>query len=150
VRTGLVATAYVSCAWILVVSYQLFTEKAVETVLDHFTVFFPSAGGWLASRIDTLVFIYAFAWIFLLASAVPSIILGKQKSALVQFFVCLVLALLALVFQDMLANQISGLTEVFANPILAYVYLSLPLLLMLAIDVRSRRRLDPSQTKPPQ
>ncbi|HUW47619.1 MAG TPA: hypothetical protein VMW36_02610 [Patescibacteria group bacterium] len=149
VRTGLVTTAYVSAAWTLVVSYQLFTEKAVETVLSHITIFLPSVSGWLASRIDTLVFIYAFAWIFLLASAVPSIILGKQRSILVQFFVCLALALIALVFQDMLVGQISSLIELFANPLLAYVYLSMPFLLMLAIDVHSRRRLELSQMKSP-
>lgn len=146
-RAGLVATVYVSAAWTLVVSYQLFTEKAVETVLSYITIFLPSASDWLASRVDTLVFIYAFAWIFLLSSAVPSIILGKQRSILVQFFVCLALAFIALVFQDILVGQISGLTGLFANPLLAYVYLSMPFVLMLAIDVRSRRRMKHAQTK---
>ena len=139
-RAGLVATAYVSAAWTLVVSYQLLTEKAVETVLAHIALFLPSVSDWLASRVDTMVFVYAFAWIFLLSSALPSIILGKQRSVIVQFFVCLALTFIALVFQDMLVDQISGLTGVFANPLLAYVYLLLPFALMLTIDIHSRRR----------
>jgi hypothetical protein len=140
VRAGLLAPAYVSVAWTLMVSYQLFTERAVETVVGQITIFLPSAGGWLASRVDTLVFIYAFAWIFLLSSAIPSVILGKQRSILVQFFVCLILAFTALALQDALGEHISGFATLFGNPLIAYVYLLVPFVLMLSIDIRSRTR----------
>lgn len=139
-RAGLAVPAYVSVAWTLMVSYQLFTEKAVGTVVGQIAVLSPSLGGWLVSKADTLVFVYAFAWIFLLSSAIPSVILGKQRSILVQFFICLVLAFTALALQDALADRISGLTGLFANPFLAYVYLSVPFLLMLLIDIRPRAR----------
>lgn len=107
----------------------------------------PSVGTWLVSRIHMIVFIHAFAWVFLLSSAIPSVILGKGRGVLVQFFVCLTLTFLAFVVQDILTaygggsiGQISSLALLFHNPFLAIGYLSLPYLLMLGLDIRSRRK----------
>ena len=146
-KAALVTPVYISVAWTLMVSYQLFTQIAVTTVTKHIDVFWPSIGVWLVSRMDMLVFIHAFAWVFLLSSAIPSIILGKGRGVLVQFFVCLTLTFSAFVVQDILITygggsigHISSLAALFHNPFLAAGYLSLPYLLMLGFDIYSRRK----------
>lgn len=145
-KAALATPLYISVAWTLMVSYQLFTETAVTTVVTHINMFLPSLSSWLASRIDMIVFIYAFAWVFLLSSALPSAILGKERSVLIQFFVCLMLTFLAFVIEDMITygdrpvDQIFNLANLFSNPFLAVGYLSIPYLLMLTLDIRSRKR----------
>jgi hypothetical protein len=138
---------YISIAWVLMVSYQLFTQTAVTTVITQIKLYWPSIGVWLSSRIEMIIFIYAFAWVFLLSSAIPSAILGKERGVLIQFLVCLTLTFLAFLLQDVLAayggrtiNQIFSFAWVFQNPLLAICYLSIPYLLMFAIDLYSRRR----------
>jgi len=146
-KAALVTPLYISVAWTLMVSYQLFTQIAVTTVTTHMDMLWPSVGAWLLSRMDMIVFIHAFAWVFLLSSAIPSVILGKGRSVLVQFFVCLTLTFSAFVVQDILIayggrsiGQIFSLAVLFHNPFLAIGYLSLPYLLMLGLDIHSRRK----------
>lgn len=109
-------------------------------------MYLPTIGAWLASRLDTIVFIHSFAWIFLLSSVIPSLLLGKKRGVLAQFGVCLTLAFLAFVVQDALRglngtlDQILGLAPLFQNPLLAATYLSLPYLLMLGFDIRGKRK----------
>ena len=98
-------------------------------------------------RIETVVFIHAFAWIFVLASVIPSAILGKGRSVLLQFFLCLTLTLVAVsveaVFTFILGAdtrmEVQALSGVFMNPVIASLYLSAPYVLMLYLDIRSRR-----------
>ena len=73
--------------------------------------------------------------------------LGKKRSVLVQFFVCLTLALVAFVIQDSVSVYLSGQSQVLpsvafllGNPLLAVVYLSVPYLFMVTIDIRARRK----------
>ncbi|MDH5460579.1 MAG: hypothetical protein OEY95_00350 [Candidatus Bathyarchaeota archaeon] len=146
-KAVLITPLYISVAWTLMVSYQLFTQIAVTTVTDYINVFWPSVGAWLVSRMDMIVFIHAFAWVFLLSSAIPSVILGKGKGVLAQFFVCLTLTFSAFIVQDILTTyrdrsivQIFSLTSLFNNPFLAIGYLSMPYLLMLGFDIHSRRK----------
>ncbi|MDH5481503.1 MAG: hypothetical protein OEY22_01290 [Candidatus Bathyarchaeota archaeon] len=137
---------YIAVAWTLMISYQLFTQTAVATVLTYLSMFWPSTSAWLSSRIDMIVFIYAFAWVFVLSSVIPSIILGRERSVLVQFCVCLTLTFVAFMIQDIITNygagitdQLLGSTTWFHNPILAVGYLSMPYMLMLMFDIRSRK-----------
>jgi hypothetical protein len=146
-KATLATPLYISVAWTLMISYQFFTQRAVSTVIAHINFLWPAVAEWLFPRIDTIVFIYAFAWVFLLSSAIPSIVLGKERSVLVQFFVCLTLTLAAFIIQDALTayvnmpiDEMFNIVIAFDNPILAAVYLSIPYLLMLAIDVQSRRK----------
>ncbi len=146
-KAAILAPMYISVAWTLMVTYQFFTETAVSTIAIHISSMLPQLGVWISSRIDMVVFVHAFAWVFLLSSAIPSIILGKGRSVLVQFTVCLTVTFFAFVIQDILLtygggvlNQILSLTGLFQNPLLAVGYLSLPYLLMLGIDMRSRRK----------
>lgn len=138
---------YVSVAWALMISYQMFTQAAVTTLVTYIHIFWPSVGAWLTSRVDMIVFISAFAWVFVLSSAIPSVILGKERSVLIQFFVCLTLTFLAFIAYDVLAayevvpiNQILRLVVLLNNPFLAIAYLSVPYVLMLIIDFRARKR----------
>lgn len=138
---------YLSVAWTLMISYQLFTETAVNTIITQLNIFLPSIGSWISSRIDIVVFVYAFAWVFVLSSLIPSLLLGKERSVLVQFFVCLTLTFLAFVVADVMkiytgtsVDQLFNLAFVFTNPFIAALYLSLPYLLMIGVDVRARKR----------
>jgi hypothetical protein len=151
-KAVLVTPLYLSVAWTLMISYQFFTQKAVSTVITHIDALWPSFGQWLFPRVEMIVFIYAFAWVFLLSSAIPSIVLGKERSVLVQFFVCLILTFAAFIIQDALAAYINkpldemfSMVLMFENPILAAAYLSIPYVLMLGIDVQSRRTRKKSQ-----
>ncbi|MDH7477321.1 MAG: hypothetical protein QHH17_02940 [Candidatus Bathyarchaeota archaeon] len=150
-KVALVTPLYVSVAWILLVSYQLFTQTAVSTVVSYISVVLPEIGWWMSYRIDMLVFVHAFAWIFLLSSAIPSVLLGKQRSVLIQFVVCLTLTFLAFIIQDLLKvyeiepiSQLLGLYFLFQNPIFATLYLSTPYIFMLLLDIglRKKRRED--------
>ena len=95
-----------------------------------------------------MVFIHAFAWIFVLSSVIPSVILGKGRGVLVQFFLCLTLVLVATLIEDALTimierqpiYQLENLSTWLQNPILAGVYLSVPYLFMLYLDIRSKKK----------
>ncbi len=146
-KAALVTPLYISVAWSMMISYQLFTQTAVTTVIDYVKIFWPSVGAWLTFRMDMIVFIYAFAWVFVLSSVIPSVILGKERSVLIQSFVCLTLTFVAFVIQDALTiyggkpiDQIFSLAVLFRNPFLAVIYLLIPYLLMLMLDIHSRRK----------
>ncbi|MCL5877647.1 MAG: hypothetical protein M1540_07540 [Candidatus Bathyarchaeota archaeon] len=151
VKAALLTPAYLSVAWALMVSYQIFTQTAVTTVVDSLAVYVPVLGLWLASRIDMVIFVYAFAWVFVLSSIIPSLILGKERSVFVQFLACLTLTLMGFVVIDILAGNGFNLadpntvmanpyTQLFSNIFFAAFYLSLPYIFMLAIDVRGKKR----------
>jgi len=148
-KATLMTPLYVSIAWTMMVTYQIFTQTAVLAVLNSFNRLWPVAGEWLLLRIDMIIFTHAFAWVFVLSSVIPSLLLGKKRSVLVQFFVCLTLALVAFVIQDSVSVYLSGQSQVLldvafllGNPLLAVVYLSVPYLFMMTIDIRARRRAE--------
>lgn len=129
-------------------SYQLFTETTVSTVTIFIGNFLPTIGAWMAAKLDMIVFIHSFAWIFLLSSVIPALLLGKGRGVLIQFGVCLTLSFTAFLIQDAVTtglgngtlDQILGLAPLFHNPLLATVYLSLPYLLMIGFDIRGKRK----------
>ena len=146
-KAVIITPLYISVAWILMTSYQLFTATTVKSVTMYINMYLPTIGVWLASRSDMIVFIHSFAWIFLLSSVIPSLLLGKKRGVLVQFGVCLTLAFLANEVQYAVTDlgngaldQIFGLAPLFQNPLLAATYLSLPYLLMLGFDIRGKRK----------
>ena len=148
-KATLMTPLYVSIAWTMMVTYQIFTQTAVLAVLNSFNRLWPVAGEWLLLRIDMIIFTHAFAWVFVLSSVIPSLLLGKKRSVLVQFFVCLTLALVAFVIQDSVSVYLSGQSQVLldvafllGNPLLAVVYLSVPYLFMMTIDIRAWRRAE--------
>ena len=138
---------YLSFSWVLTVSYQLFTDTAVKSIATYVNLSWPAAGVWLNSNVETIVFIYAFTWIFVLSSVIPSIILGKERGILIQYTVVLTLTLIAFFMADILqavagiqVKQIFEAATFLQNPILAGVYLAIPYLFMIGLDSRSRKR----------
>jgi ABC-type multidrug transport system fused ATPase/permease subunit len=138
---------YLSVAWALMISYQLFTTTAVETVVNNIDFVFPAIGSWLISRIDMIVIINAFAWVFVLSSVIPSIILGKERSILVQFFVCLILTIVSFVILDTIETvggtsleQLQGAAFLFSNVFFAVLYLALPYIVMFTLDWQLKKR----------
>ena len=147
-KATILTPLYISIAWTLMTSYQLFTETTVTTVTIFIGNYLPTIGAWVASRLDMIVFIHSFAWIFLLSSVIPALLLGKERGVLIQFGLCLTLAFLAFVIQDAVKaglgtgtlDQVLGLAPLLHNPLLATIYLSLPYLLMLMFDIRGKRK----------
>ena len=78
---------------------------------------------------------------FFLSSAIPSVVLGKKRSVLIQFFVVMLLTVSALFVGDLLfsyginVNSILGLVVFFKNPFFAILYLAAPYLVMIEIDL---------------
>lgn len=145
-KAVIIAPIYIAIAWTLMTSYQFFTNTTVTTVITYIGTYLPTIGTWLVSRLDIIVFIHSFAWVFLLSSAIPSLILGKERGVLIQFCVCLTITFLAFFIQDALAglngtlDQILGLAPILQNPLLATAYLSLPYLLMMGFDISGKRK----------
>ena len=146
-KAAVITPLYLSVAWTLMISYQLFTETAVTTLITQINTVVPSIAFWLAGQVDTIVFVYAFAWTFVLSSVIPVLILGKERGVLVQFFVCLTLTFLAFILVDLMEiyagtslAQLLSFALLFTNPILATFYLALPYIVMIGLDIRSRRK----------
>ena len=147
-KAALAAPLYISIAWCLIISYQLFTQTAVYSIVHFLTGSWPSADNFVITRLDSIVFIHAFAWIFVLSSVIPSIIIGKGRSILLQFFLCLTVAFVAVSAEDVLmfimganpASQIQSFSFWFQNPLIAGIYLCAPYILMLYLDIRSRKK----------
>lgn len=153
-RTAYLTPLYLSVSWVLTVSYQLFTETAVKSLADYVAFFSPALAVWVNDNVNLIVFIYAFTWIFVLSSVIPSLLLGKKRSVLVQYVVCLSLAVLALAIPNLLTayggvemEQLFTAATFLSNPVIAGLYLAVPYIVMLALDARSnmqaKKRLQP-------
>lgn len=148
-RSAYLTLAYISIVWTLMISYQLFTQTAVTTLVSTIDVFIPQIGSWLLSRLDMIIFIYAFAWVYLLSSVLPAAILGKKCSVFIQFLVCLSLTFLAFVIQDGLIvlfeantiDQILNLSIYFNNSLIAAGYLAIPYVLMIGLDLQAKKKM---------
>ncbi len=146
-RATFLTPIYLSVSWVLMTSYQLFTETAVATIVSNINASWPAVGLWLSSKQDMIVFIYAFAWVFILSSVIPSVILGKERNVLVQFTVCLILTFSAFLLADALTHvgggpliTIFSLSFLFTNPLFAVIYLSFPYIFMISMDFYCREK----------
>ncbi len=134
------------------VSYQIFTQTAVKTVVDQLVIYTPFVGSWLLYHLDMVVFVYAFAWVFVLSSIIPGLLLGKERSVFLQFIVCLSLALLGIILIDTLQSSYGfdlsnpevllsfPYMQIFTNVFFAVFYLALPYIFMAALDYNSRKK----------
>lgn len=151
-RAVWVAPLYLSVAWTLMITYQIFTQTAVSTIITNINAFVPSIGLWLSARMDLVIFVYGFAWVFILSSAIPCAILGKERGVLAQFFLCLSLTFLAFIMVDILEaymnismSQFLGLSHFFNNLVVASLYLTIPYILMIALDIHARNMVKQNQ-----
>jgi hypothetical protein len=142
------APLYISVAWTLMISYQLFTQTAVSTIVELINAFWPSSiSAWLYTRIETVIFVHSFAWVFVLSSVIPSLFFRKQGSVLRLFSYCLALTLISfwlrdtlpLMIESRIIEQILTLDGLFSNPLFAAVFLLAPYLFMVLLDLHSRR-----------
>ena len=148
-NVGLTAPLYLSSSWVLTVSYQLLTDSAVGTIANSFAVLLPSASVWLNANIETITFVYAFTWIFVLSSVIPSVIVGSKRGFLSQYVVVLVLSLLAFFMPDILqtvagvdVNQVVRSLSILENIGVAVAYLAMPYLIMVVIDWRYKKKMS--------
>lgn len=147
VKATLTTPLYISSIWVLLITYQMFTRVAVISIVQSMGPFFPSIQEFMMPRIDRIEFMYSFAWIWVMTSLIPSLIL-KRKSALLQFVVVLVLTFLAVEFESVLSfvaggefvEQIFGVAVWLGNPWLATLYLLSPFLVILSVDFYERRK----------
>jgi hypothetical protein len=147
-KAAVITPVYFSFAWTLLITYQLYTETAVKTVMNEIMVLWPSIGIILSTRVELLVFVIAFSWVYLLSSVIPSQILGKESSTLVQFIIVLTLTSSTLIIQDIMViftgmdpNRIFSLTKILMNPIDAASYLVLPYVVMFIIDLFNKKEI---------
>jgi len=143
----IITPLYLSFVWALMISYQLFTQTAVTTVVGLVNGIWPTISSWLQAQLDVVVFVFAFAWAFVLSSVIPSVILGKNRSVLIQFLVVLTLTFVpfvlqegaVVIFEGKTVAQILNLAPTFRNPAFALGYLSAPYILMLVLDLHGRK-----------
>ena len=142
-----VTSVYLITVWLLMFSYQVFTQTALTTVISSFRVSAPLAS-WLTSRIDLAAFVVSFAWMFVLSSIISNLIFGKEKRLFIQFFISLALTVTSTILFEALKGNGLDLTnpntvfyniytQVFSNAFFAFFYLCLPFIFMLFIDVRT-------------
>jgi hypothetical protein len=146
-KATIITPAYISVSWTLMISYQFFTETAVNTLLREMVVYWPMIGLWLTRRVDILIFIYGFSWVFVLSSVIPSLILGKDRGMFVQFIVVLAVTLSAVLMQDILIiytelgmERLFGLARFLENPLDAVSFLFFPYILIVFIDLFGRMK----------
>ncbi len=142
--------AYLIIAWALMVSYQIFTQTAIQSVAAALNGPAPIVANWLNSSSAVTTFICGFAWMFVLSAVVQSLMFGRERRLSIQFLVSLALtaagsAVLA-VLSDWgldLANPTvlsEPFTAVFGNAVFASFYLALPFIFMLAMDFHSMHK----------
>jgi len=137
-------------AWVFMVSYQIFTKTALITVASSLGGSVPFVAAWINSETDLAVFIFGFAWMFLLSAFMSTLMFGKERRLFIQFLVSLALtltgsALLALVKAAGvdLSNPgmfASAFAVLFGNAFFAVFYLALPFIFMMAIDLRALQK----------
>ncbi|MBS7607364.1 MAG: hypothetical protein QW502_04045 [Candidatus Bathyarchaeia archaeon] len=152
-RVGLLTPLYILSAWILMVGYQMFTQISIATVIASLNSFLPNLSAWMISKLDTITFIHNFAWIFVLSSLIPSILLGKERSVTVHFIFCLTFTFVSAWIRDFILglnsetpfNPVVSAAFLFYNLPVAVFYLCTPYIVMLLLDfhaskLRARRK----------
>jgi len=118
-KTAIAAPIYFSLAWTMLITYQTFTKTAVFSLVENLGPFLPMLGEWMLSHVDLVEFIHVLAWVFVLTSMIPGVLLGKKRGVLVQFFCTLMLSLIALSFAEQPANKaVAVAAVVFKNCLL--------------------------------
>jgi hypothetical protein len=146
-KSYLLTAALLTVAWFLMLSYQIFTQTALKTVADSV----PFLSSTLNSNISSAAFVFSFAWMFVLSSVISGLIFGQQKRIFIQFLIGLILTVTASALFEaikivgfdlanpniLLANPYA---QVFRNGLFSFVYLSLPFIFMIVVDLRAITR----------
>ena len=142
VKSAFLAPLYVSSSWILIITHQVFTKTAITTVIEKYQIPLSASTAFPGLSIDVLVFIYSFAWIFVLSSVIPSLILGKERGILFQFLLVLAITFVSSFIPNIIGTiniiQMNELSKIFQDHVFATIYLLLPFTLMIIIDLHGR------------
>src|SRR5665647_914768 len=136
---------YLVLAWVLMVSYQIFTQSALTTLTTSLGGSIPVLASLINSNANIAVFICSFAWMFVLSSLISIFMFGKERRLIIQFLVSLaltltgsaLLGLLHVVGLDLSNPSILSqpFTLLFGNGFFAFFYLALPFIFMVAVDL---------------
>ena len=144
-RSIALKSVYLVLAWVLMVSYQIFTQSALATVTSSLGGSLPVLASWINSKADLTIFICSFAWMFVLSSLISIFMFGKERRLTIQFLVSLALTLTGSALLGLL--HVVGLdlsnpsvlsqpfTLLFGNVFFAFFYLALPFIFMVAVDL---------------
>ena len=140
-RSIALKAAYLVLAWVLMVSYQIFTRSALTTLGSSI----PILASLINSQADLAVFICSFAWMFVLSALISIVMFGKERRLTIQFLVSIGLTLTGTALLGLL--HLAGLdisnpsvlsqpfTMLFGNVFFAFFYLALPFIFMVAVDL---------------
>lgn len=116
------------------------------TLITSLSALMPNLGAWLMSQLDTINFIHNFAWIFVLSSLIPSLLLGRDRSVTVHFLFCLTFTLVSTWISNFVLGRrwdssgpLLAVSLLFYNPFFAMLYLLAPYIIMLALDIHTSR-----------
>ncbi|MGO8807060.1 MAG: hypothetical protein ACLQO7_10755 [Candidatus Bathyarchaeia archaeon] len=146
-RRVLVTSMLLAVAWVLMLTYQIFTKTALTTFASGLKAV-PYLEMTFNSNIGLAVFICSFAWMFVLSTVISNLIFGKQRRIFIQFLIGLALTLTASALFDaakwfgwdlsnpktLLANRYA---QVFNSAVFSALFLSLPFVFMIAMDLRA-------------
>jgi hypothetical protein len=136
---------YLFLAWLLMVSYQIFTQTALTTVASSLSGSAPLLASWINSNANVPIFVCSFAWMFVLSSIISIVMFGRERRLTIQFLVSLALTLTGSALLGLfhvvgfdLPNP-SFLSHpsnlLFGNVFFAFFYLALPFIFMVAVDL---------------
>jgi hypothetical protein len=142
-----VTLAYLALAYFLMLSYQIFTQTAVSSIVTSLDAVNPFLASLLGSRVDLAVFVCSFAWTFVLSSIITSLIFGRERRISIHFFISLGLTVVSGALIDLLKGfglDVSNpnlmipsfYPQIFNNSALSFLYLALPFFFMVAIDLK--------------
>jgi hypothetical protein len=136
---------YLVSAWVLMVSYQIFTKSALSTFASALSGSVPSVALWINSNASAAIFVCSFAWMFVLSAVISTIMFGRERRLTIQFLVSLALTLMGSALLS--ALNLAGLdlsnpnvlsspaSMLFGNVFFAFFYLALPFIFMVAVDL---------------
>jgi hypothetical protein len=118
--------------------YRLFTEIAVTAVVQSINIINPPIGSYLLTRLDTVIYLITFAWLFLFIEWLKEAVFGKH-SITMKFIYTMAAFLLVVTAQEAIVtylgmetyDKIFSLANIMKNPIIALGYLALPYLFIL-------------------
>ena len=140
-----VTIAILALAYFLMLSYQIFTQTAVKSLVTSMGVVNPFLASLLNSRMDLAVFICSFAWTFVLSSIITSLIFGRERRLSIQFFISLALTIVSGALIDLFKGvgldisnphlMIPSFYPQIFNPAVSFIFLALPFIFMITIDL---------------
>jgi hypothetical protein len=147
-RSLLVTAILLIVAWLLMLSYQIFTKTALTTIASGLGGYSSASASALSSNINIAAFVCSFAWMFVLSSVISGLIFGQQKRIFIQFLIGLILTVTASAIFDgfkIMGYDLSNPNTLLSNPFakvlgngaLAFFYLALPFIFMIAVDLRA-------------